>query len=329
MGKKNQLFLFEWTNPLNASMGAEFFAGLPAQPGVYQFRAADDSVLYVGQSACLRDRLRSYRYIHPETHSRRLVRLVSRVASIRYTVCENPLEARLLENRLIGELKPPFNRQNVYPEGYCYLQVEVLSAVPGMCCGADLVLRIVDRPSENGAVLTLGAFKSRRVLARMLQTFRRLVHAQLGEGGPRGVYPRFGRRDMDGTGPGQRLWCLSLPADHDPASLPEAISFLTGHSCALVASIDHRWNLGLTQFIEAGLAAESNDSTDAAPGWKPVDFWHAAILEDMTVLIDFFERVLRKTRLAASAMAPPASHIPAAQLNDWLTIAAARSPAAE
>jgi hypothetical protein len=96
-----------------------------------------------------------------------------------------------------------------------------------------------------------------------------------------------------------------------------------------VASIDHRWNLGLTQFIEAGLAADSNDSTDLAPGWKPADFWHAAILEDMAVLSDYFERVLRRTRLAAGAMAPPASHIPAAHLNDWLTITAGLSPASE
>src|SRR5262250_3420702 len=83
-------------------------ASLPERPGVYLFKDAGGTVLYVGKATSLRDRVRSYflqsRWIDAKTGS-----LVREIADLESIVVDNPREALALENNLIKRYHPKFN----------------------------------------------------------------------------------------------------------------------------------------------------------------------------------------------------------------------------
>ena len=81
---------------------------LPETAGVYLFKDATGTVLYVGKARSLRSRVRSYflesRWIDAKTGS-----LVREIADLETIVLENEREALALENNLIKQYHPRFN----------------------------------------------------------------------------------------------------------------------------------------------------------------------------------------------------------------------------
>jgi len=120
-----QLRLLPAPRPLNDRLGAAFFRGLPRAPGVYRMFDEAGRLLYVGQSRDLRDRLNSYRHVHPDRDSRKTVRLVHLVRRIEWEVCDSPVGAVLRENELLRTLRPRFNRMNVYPPACWFIGLRV------------------------------------------------------------------------------------------------------------------------------------------------------------------------------------------------------------
>ena len=80
---------------------------LPAEPGVYLYKDANDTVIYVGKARVLKNRVRSY--FHSSELNAKTKQLVSNIADIQYIVTGNELEALLLENNLIKQYKPKYN----------------------------------------------------------------------------------------------------------------------------------------------------------------------------------------------------------------------------
>ncbi|SHG59410.1 DNA polymerase-3 subunit epsilon [Jatrophihabitans endophyticus] len=97
--------------------------GLPARPGVYVFRDAKGTPLYVGTSRNLRSRVRQY-FVASETRSRmgEMVGLAERVDPIE---CAHTLEAQVRELRLIAAHKPRYNRRSKFPERAVWLKLTV------------------------------------------------------------------------------------------------------------------------------------------------------------------------------------------------------------
>jgi DNA polymerase-3 subunit epsilon len=95
--------------------------GLPSAPGVYVFRDAHGTPLYVGTSRNLRTRVRQY-FVASETRTRmgEMVGLAERVDPI---VCAHALEAQVRELRLIAAHKPRYNRRSKYPERSVWLKL--------------------------------------------------------------------------------------------------------------------------------------------------------------------------------------------------------------
>jgi excinuclease UvrABC nuclease subunit len=103
----------------------ERVAALPTEPGVYLFRDAGGSVLYVGKAQSLRARVRSY--FGSGGDGRHQVHfLVPRIRDIEVVATPSVKEALLLENQLIKKHKPRFNVRLRDDKNYLGLRLDPL-----------------------------------------------------------------------------------------------------------------------------------------------------------------------------------------------------------
>jgi len=82
-------------------------SNLPENPGIYQFLNDKKKVIYVGKAKNLKNRVRSY--FHSSITSPKTLALVSKIEDIEMIITGNEIEALVLENNLIKELKPRYN----------------------------------------------------------------------------------------------------------------------------------------------------------------------------------------------------------------------------
>lgn len=96
------------------------FQKLPEVPGVYLMRGDENRLLYIGKAGNLRRRVSSY-FLRP--HEGRIERLVSEIRAVEYAIVDTPLEALILEARLIKEHLPPYNIRE--KDGKTFLYIEI------------------------------------------------------------------------------------------------------------------------------------------------------------------------------------------------------------
>lgn len=84
----------------------QFLANLTQAPGIYRMLDARGDTLYVGKAKRLKARLASY---FRGTLNAKTQAMVSRIADIQVTVTRSEIEALLLEQTLIKELRPAYN----------------------------------------------------------------------------------------------------------------------------------------------------------------------------------------------------------------------------
>ncbi|MEO6989308.1 MAG: DEDD exonuclease domain-containing protein [Aquihabitans sp.] len=130
---------------------------LPRKPGVYLFRSQAGDTLYVGKATNLRTRVRSY---FSSDDRRKVGQLLKQTARIDHVVCPTPLEAAVLEVRLIHRLEPAFNRQLKTWRRYVYLKVgqDRLSIVK--TTRADDALYLGPLPSHRTAKQVVAAIET-------------------------------------------------------------------------------------------------------------------------------------------------------------------------
>jgi excinuclease ABC subunit C len=100
----------------------EKLATLPASPGVYQFRNTNGRVIYVGKAKNLRNRVRSYFRSPQQLYGKTLV-LVTHIADFEVIITSSEVEALILENNMIKELKPRYNVNLKDDKTYPYLVI--------------------------------------------------------------------------------------------------------------------------------------------------------------------------------------------------------------
>jgi excinuclease ABC subunit C len=102
---------------------------LPDTPGVYLWKAADGTVLYVGKANRLRQRVRSYVATdHPAWSKTRV--LMEHVADLETIVVPSEEHALILEHNLIKEHHPRFNVMLRDDKTYPYVKVTVQEPYP-------------------------------------------------------------------------------------------------------------------------------------------------------------------------------------------------------
>ena len=101
---------------------------LPESPGVYLFKDAGGTVLYVGKARSLRSRVRSYflesRWMDAKTGS-----LAREIADLDTIVLANQREALALENNLIKQYLPKFNVLLRDDKTYPYIKLTALGKI--------------------------------------------------------------------------------------------------------------------------------------------------------------------------------------------------------
>ena len=80
---------------------------LTQKPGVYRMIDKNGDILYVGKAKNLRKRVASYAKL--DGNSNRIKRMISEISSMAFLTTETEVEALLLEQNLIKELKPKYN----------------------------------------------------------------------------------------------------------------------------------------------------------------------------------------------------------------------------
>ncbi len=85
----------------------DYLRTLDGSPGVYRMLNAASEVLYVGKARNLKARVTNY--ARPAGHSGRIARMIFETASMMFLTTRTELEALLLEQNLIKQLKPRYN----------------------------------------------------------------------------------------------------------------------------------------------------------------------------------------------------------------------------
>jgi excinuclease ABC subunit C len=102
---------------------------LPESPGVYLFRDAGKTVLYVGKARNLRSRVRSY-FLESRRADAKTSSLAREIADLETIIVANEREALALENNLIKRYRPKFNVLLRDDKTYPYIKLTVGEKYP-------------------------------------------------------------------------------------------------------------------------------------------------------------------------------------------------------
>lgn len=124
-------------------------ATIPLSPGVYMYRDARGTIIYVGKARVLRRRVLSY--FRPNGLPAKTVAMINRAASIEYLATTTEKEALLLEASLIKKHRPRYNIVLRDDKNYALFKLNLKQAFPR--------LEIVRRVKRDGAAY-FGPFTS-------------------------------------------------------------------------------------------------------------------------------------------------------------------------
>ncbi len=94
---------------------------LPDTPGVYQFLNENGKVIYVGKAKNIKNRVRTY--FQKNIPSIKTQTLIGKTADLELIITDNEIEALVLENNLIKDLKPRYNVNLKDDKSYPYIKV--------------------------------------------------------------------------------------------------------------------------------------------------------------------------------------------------------------
>lgn len=97
---------------------------MPAKPGVYLLKDANNNVLYVGKAANLRNRVGTY-FTSPHILSLKHQRLVAQIEDVEFIATDSEQEALILECNLIKKYRPRYNVRLKDDKTFPYLKINL------------------------------------------------------------------------------------------------------------------------------------------------------------------------------------------------------------
>lgn len=125
------------------SSARDKLSNLPNLPGVYLFKDDQQSILYIGKSKSIRNRVRSY-FNNSAKHNLRIQLMVSRIHDFSLIVTDTEAEALILEEQLIKRHHPRYNVALKDGKSYPYCKLTVGEMYPRLM----LVRENIDAKSE-------------------------------------------------------------------------------------------------------------------------------------------------------------------------------------
>jgi excinuclease ABC subunit C len=148
-----------------AAESREGFRAGPDAPGVYLFKSASGSVVYVGKARSLRRRVLDHLRARIEKDGT----ILAQSASVEFVPTATEREALLLEASLVKQYQPPYNVLLKDDRSYPYLAVTVSEEFPRIL--------FVRRPRRRAGLLLFGPYTSARearAIERLLGDLYRL-----------------------------------------------------------------------------------------------------------------------------------------------------------
>ncbi len=136
----------------------------PERPGVYMMKDARDTVLYVGKSSVLRNRVRTY-FASPAGQIPKIRRMMGQVHDFEYIVTDSEAEALILENTLIKRYRPRYNARLKDDKTYPFLKIDLTEEFPRVY--------ITRKVSKDGARY-FGPFASAGSVRKTMDLVKRL-----------------------------------------------------------------------------------------------------------------------------------------------------------
>ena len=146
------------------SPAREKISQLPDLPGVYLFKDDQESVLYIGKSKSIRNRVRSY-FHGSAKHNLRIKLMVFRIHDFSLIVTDTEAEALILEEQLIKRHHPRYNVALKDGKSYPYCKLTVGEMYPRLI----LVREKIDSISEYYGPYT--SVKDARQVLKAVMTY--------------------------------------------------------------------------------------------------------------------------------------------------------------
>ncbi len=144
---------------------AKKLAELPKKPGVYMFKDQAGIFLYVGKAINLKNRVSSY--FRQEAHGRglRIENMIAQINDLDYVICDNELEALVLENNFIKQIQPKYNVNLRDDKNYIFLKINLKDEIP--------TIDYERKPSDKNAKY-FGPYTSTQSIKETLRLVRKI-----------------------------------------------------------------------------------------------------------------------------------------------------------
>lgn len=139
---------------------------LPQRPGIYIFKAADATILYVGKAINLKRRVSGY-FTHDTSAGDKIRLLVAQIHTVTIVETENNFDALLLEATLIRKHQPKYNSIAKDDKSPLYVCLTIREELPHV-----LFLRKTSLSTIHKKDAVFGPFQSGRVARMLMKNLR-------------------------------------------------------------------------------------------------------------------------------------------------------------
>lgn len=229
---------------------------LPDAPGIYQFKHADGTVLYIGKAKSLRHRVRSY-FQPSRPLDAKTDRLMQQVTDFELVVTANEIESLILEANLVRQHKPRYNVRLKDDKHFPYVKVTTNEPFPRVL--------VVRRLARDGATY-FGPFTSSASMWKSIKLLTRLFRIRTcnlviphPEGKPYKVCLDYHIKRCGGP-------CEGYQSEQEYAELVKSVLLaLSGKSKELLSRLDHQMQAASAElrFEEARMVRDQIRSLEA------------------------------------------------------------------